>query len=312
MTMTPQGIDGAVEFVAELDRLSLTTPVAITTPRGTGASRFLGAAIDDELRRNEADGPYWRLVTVLIERLSIWWPIEMYRGLPVMTPWCIRDRSARYDQGPEMWGAPRADGYFRDDNSIIKKLPLPLTVVAPIDSPYAGRKPWRGFTACHIWRLLEDNEVAGADPWLYSFAPNLVWLPKPLAPLTDHHWRVQALLQHTSVARFRSVDVAGRAPWTEYAWSRLASGTRGGVAEGLDLHRLASFRAGREFVRRRLAYVDRFVAGADEVLSVGRLTSKLVSSRYTAGLPGVGREELAAFRSSLASYAHAVRVGSQL
>lgn len=72
----------------------------------------------------------------LLARLGIWWSPAAYRRLPVMTPWCVRDRSCRYDQGPEAWGAPREDGYLRDDNSIIKKLPLPVIVAAPIVHPY--------------------------------------------------------------------------------------------------------------------------------------------------------------------------------
>ena len=96
-----------------------------------------------------------------------------------------RDRSARHDNGPEMWRAPRSDGYLRDDNSIIKKLPRPLAVDSPVGHPYSKRRAWRGFMACHLWSDLPDGALAGADPWLYSFPPNLVWLHMPIARLSD-------------------------------------------------------------------------------------------------------------------------------
>lgn len=158
----------------------------------------LGEAAPDEFRD---------LAERLLTRLGIWWSADAYGVMPVMTPWCVRDRSCRYDQGPEAWGAPRADGFLRDDNSIIKKLPLPVRVSAPNGHPYDGRRPWRGFTACHIWRELPGGRIAGENPWLYSFMPNLVWLPSWIAPLTDRqNSHIQQLLQQASYDRFRNAD----------------------------------------------------------------------------------------------------------
>jgi hypothetical protein len=222
-----------------------------------------------------------------------------------MTPWCVRDRSCRYDQGPEAWGAPREDGYLRDDNSIIKKLPLPVTVAAPAAHPYAGRKPWRGFTACHIWRELPDGSVAGEDPWLYSFMPNLVWLPSWLAPLTDRHESpVQGLLQRTSLALFRSSHVGPHlATYAEKAWARLPTPEPGAV---LALEQLTFFKPESPFIRRRVAYLDKFVLGCDSVRRSGRLTSKLICSRYTEGLPRLPLDVVDKFGDAMRAYRDAV------
>lgn len=224
-----------------------------------------------------------------------------------MTPWCVRDRSCRYDQGPESWGAPREDGYLRDDNSIIKKLPLPLRVMAPSGHPYNGRKPWRGFTACHVWRDLPGGRVAGEDPWLYSFIPNLVWLPSWLAPLTDRQGSAtQRLLQHISLNLYRDVPtLAGLEEFAGQAWRNLPTPD----SRALDVQDLAVFQPVPAFYQRCLAKIDLFVTGCNAALAGRPQPKKIICSRYTAGLPGLDASRVTEFRNALAAYAEAVRRG---
>jgi hypothetical protein len=302
------GIDGTVELFAELDRLSEGSRVARLAPRGTGVAGYLARGIDQEAAAGILDGQFWRLTTHLIQQLGIWWSPSGFAAIPVMTPWCIRDRSARYDQGPESWGAPRADGYLRDDNSIIKKLPLPLTVVAGANSPYAGRRPWRGFTACHIWRELEDGGIGGVDQWIYSNMVNLIWLPSPIMSLTDHNPRVKSLLRRTSRRIFEGKEGATTKRYVDHAWARLTAPVAD-EADELDLGALAMFDVSPAFVSRRLAYLDRFVNGADEVLGGKPLSKKIICTRYSVGMPLLDRDALELFRADLADYASAVRAG---
>ncbi len=305
-----RSIDGRAGLVAELDRLSGTDPVASGAPRGTGIARYLSEGLLTEAATGNREGPYWRLTLHLLQRLSIWWSPGGYALIPTMTPWCIRDRSARWDQGPESWGSPHENGYLRDDNSIIKKLPIPLNVTASTGHVYAGGKASRGFTACHIWRKLDDGGIGGSDPWIYSFMANLVWIPSPLNSLTDHHPRVQALLQATSRAIFCGHEGISTAAYTDYAWNRLIPhGVPVPVEPRLDVDNLAFFEINSAFVERRLVYLDKFVAGADTVLAGRPLSTKLVSSRYTAGLPLLDPESVQKFRAMLHDYAHAVRAG---
>lgn len=305
-----RSLDGKVELAAELDRLSAGDPVAAAAPRATGIAGYLTHGINTELAAGNDEGPHWRLTLQLLQRLSIWWSPGGYAQLPTMTPWCIRDRSARYDQGPESWGAPREDGYLRDDNSIIKKLPLALPVTAAADHIYTGGKAWRGFTACHIWRSLADGGVGGTDPWIYSFMANLVWIPSPLNSLTDHHPRVQALLQATSQAIFRGHEGAATAAYTKHVWNRLVPpGNPAPVVPRLNLDELAFFQVTPDFIKRRLAYLDKFVDGADTVLAGKPLTRKLICTRYTTGLPLLAPGAVQEFRTAMHHYAHAVRTG---
>jgi hypothetical protein len=304
------GIDGKVELHVLLDSLSSASSLAAAAPRGTGLAGYLSRGIATEMDSGSVDGAYWSLTVHLIQQLSIWWPPVGYAHLPVMTPWCIRDRSARYDQGPESWGAPRSDGYLRDDNSIIKKLPLPLTVNAPDSSPYGARKPWRGFTACHIWRDLEDGTIGGVDQWIYRFMPNLVWLPSPLSSLSDHHPRVQELLQRTSQSLFRGHESAAISGYTDYVWRRLVPSNPTTASDSeLDLTALAMFSVDRSFIERRLAYIDKFITAADEVLSGKPLSRKIICTRYTVGMPRLDGSAVSEFRVALDCYRTAVRRG---
>lgn len=305
-----RGLDGTAELAAELHRLSRSSRVAANAPRDMQLYTFLNLGI-------AAGGPwgdsseYLAVAHALVQRLSIWWPPEIYAELPVLVPWAIRDRSARYDMGPEMWSAPRDDGYLRDDNSIIKKLPLPLTISAPLAHPYGGRKPWRGFMACHLWRDLPDGSRTGTSPWLYSFVPNLVWLPMPFARLSDiEAGPIQSLLQRTSIALYRAVRaISAVEDYQTSAWAALPEPEPG---EDLDLDKICYFNVDRAFVRRRLSYIDRFISGAESVLTTGRLERKLISTRYTAGFQLLDHASIAAFADALRAYRTAVttRIGS--
>lgn len=63
------------------------------------------------------------------------------------------------------------------------------------------------------------------------------------------------------------------------------------------------------FVVRRLAYIDRFVTGVDEVLAGAPLSRKIICSRYTVGMPQLELGALRAFRLELDDYRTAVRDG---
>lgn len=295
-----RGIDASVELSLELDRLGEHDPIARRAPRDRSLYRFLSTGLGHYDPTTRAS--YTALTDALIERLGIWWSPDTYQRIPVLTPWCIRDRSSRYDQGPESWGAPRADGYLRDDNSIIKKLPLPVTVTAPDGHPYAGRRPWRGFTACHVWGLDIDGRPSGTDPWLYSFVPNLVWLPTAIAPLTDRQGsRVQGMLMRTALHLYAKPPTSTLIEaYTRYAWSRLpAPSPEGGALRGADL---AKFTPDSAFLRRRIAYLDRIISGADSVLATGRLNRKVICTRYTTGFPLLDHMDIEAFRQALSEY----------
>jgi hypothetical protein len=118
-------------------------------------------------------------------KFAIWPSKSTYEETPWLAPFAIRRVRVRVEPnapGPkrDLWGLPTELGYFTDDNSLIKSLVLRKSL-SPEDNPYGGAKISSGLVCCHIW-----SGTTGS-PLLFSFVPNLVWLPKSLAPFSDAH-----------------------------------------------------------------------------------------------------------------------------
>lgn len=118
-------------------------------------------------------------------KFAIWPSKSTYEETPWLAPFAIRRIRIRVEPnapGPkrDLWGLPTELGYFTDDNSLIKSLVLRKSL-SPEDNPYGSAKISSGLVCCHIW-----SGTTGS-PLLFSFIPNLVWLPKSLAPFSDAH-----------------------------------------------------------------------------------------------------------------------------
>lgn len=140
----------------------------------------------DGLRLEDIDSDDQLAESLLIE-FGVWFPVEAYQRLPVFLPHVIRDASAR-SRGVrrEAWGEPTSQGYFRDDNSLVKEAVKSLTFASPRPL-YQGRRIGRskGWVACHLWQIRRDGKRACESSLTNSFMGNLVWLPRPLARLSD-------------------------------------------------------------------------------------------------------------------------------
>jgi hypothetical protein len=70
------------------------------------------------------DAEQFRLLTArLIVGLAVWLPRTAYRRYPLLVPYAVRDPTCRGNARrslPDQWGAPDAQGHFRDDNSLVK------------------------------------------------------------------------------------------------------------------------------------------------------------------------------------------------
>jgi hypothetical protein len=135
-------------------------------------------------RRNFSGASKEALLVDAILREGIWFPPTLLDSLPLLRPYAIRDNSCRGRQGgDDEWGLPNSEGFFRDDNSLIKQMPCAFPVVG-VDHPYHGRKIGNGFVASHAWRGIHEGTSHG-NPLTYSFVGNIVWLPSDLAKYTD-------------------------------------------------------------------------------------------------------------------------------
>ncbi|WP_418345524.1 hypothetical protein [Rhodococcus pyridinivorans] len=141
--------------------------------------------------------------------------------------------------------------------------------------------------------------------------PNLVWLPSWLAPLSDRQGSpVQAILQRTSIKTFRDVSLSpSLKTFAERAWGKLPLPSAG---PALPVHQLAFFEPDDKFFDRRIAYLDKVIAGCASVLHTGTLSSKLICSRYTVGLPLLEPSSARTFHDAIASYRTALTAGQLL
>ena len=124
-------------------------------------------------------------VVELALRYAVWIPAETFEKTPWLAPYAIRKGRIRSDERApgdkrDLWGFPDENGYFTDDNSLIKGV-FRGRSVRPSSSCYGTGRFKRGLVCCHVWAGTTTN------PLLFSFIPNLVWLPSSLAPFSDGH-----------------------------------------------------------------------------------------------------------------------------
>ena len=162
-------------------------------------------------------------VVELAMRYAVWIPTETFEKTPWLAPYALRKGRIRIDaRAPgdkrDLWGFPDENGYFTDDNSLIKGV-FQRRGVRPIGSAYGTSRFRRGLVCCHVWAGTTTN------PLLFSFIPNLVWLPSSLAPFSDGHLagephQVHKTLKAVSFTRYFQHK-------TEVAQARVAEAWKG-------------------------------------------------------------------------------------
>ena len=164
-------------------------------------------------------------VISLALRFAVWIPVDTYMRAPWLAPFAVRKLRIREDPhapGPkrDLWGLPDIHGYFADDNSLLKGV-FKNKGVTPTSGPYGGGPITRGLVCCHIWANTTTN------PLLFSFVPNLVWLPASLAPYSDAHHgnphELHEVLKVVSTSRYRTACPTVGAPRVARAWDALGT-----------------------------------------------------------------------------------------
>lgn len=231
------------------------------------------------------------LIDHLIIDLGIWIDPSIYSEIPVLAPFVIRDSSCRKknpNTGKDEWGFANAAGYMRDDNSIIKAIPNALTISSPYEL-FNGLKRGTGYVACHVWRELPiQNTIACQNPKTNSFIPNLVWLPKQIASLTDRDGSyAQQLIEKISYEIYRNRSLSENCHvdvnriWNMLPCPKIA------LPAGFDLHKLNYFKSDNKWLKRRKGMLNSEI---QEILSVfsGKVAqSKIKSGSYTTTLQQV-------------------------
>lgn len=246
----------------------------------------------DEVLAQVTGGDLCRLRTLdpeeVLLRVGVWIPLEAYTRWPVMLPWAVRDLACRGSKSrgiPDYWSSPDDRGYVLDENSFIKGTVRSLAIDAPVGSVLSGAKMAGGFVAAHIWREVNRPVLASKIPLLYSFIPNLVWLPGEVAKLTDYEGGpYQRTLQAMSVAIYREAKVEPNLQSVvDEAWATLPMPDT--APPTLDPDAMNWFVPNESFYRIRRQRTDQVIV-ALETLNTGQpLLRKVISTRYTAGLP---------------------------
>lgn len=250
-----------------------------------------------------------QLTAQLVSRLGLWLSPELYARMPLLVPYARRDPHSRGHGAtgiPDRWGSPDERGYFRDDNSLIKGIPRSLPISSSF-TLYRGRQIGTGFVAAHVWRAIRAPDIAARNPLTYSFVPNLVWLPAQVAGLSDLEGSfVQRFLQRLSLHLYRDAPVAaGHRELVARIWELMPSPAGDAEVPLPPIKRLSFFEPTDAFVRRRVATL-RVVATA---LANGSPAGRVVSTRYTTGIPAVAPNARATLSSFLDGYADSVADG---
>jgi hypothetical protein len=160
----------------------------------------------------------------LIIRFAIWPVTDSYINAPWVARFAVRRQRHRTDERApgekrDLWGMPDEMGFFADDNSLLKSAYKNLDITG-LQNPYKTAKLSTGLVCCHIW------SGTTSDPLLFSFLPNLVWLPKSLARFTDVYkerdiHRVHYVMQELSYRRYRELEANVGNDDCRRAWSKL-------------------------------------------------------------------------------------------
>jgi hypothetical protein len=246
------------------------------------------------------------LVARLVVRLGVWISPSVYGRLPLLAPYARRDPGCRgrpKEGIPDQWGSPDERAYFRDDNSLVKGVPRTMRIKS--SAPHYDRRCiGRGFVAAHVWRNIHDEDLASRNPLTFSFVPNLVWLPAHVAGLTDREGSFsQQYLQAVSHNIYRQAPVeAGHRKLVDRIWDLIPEPPNIPPQSLPKVDELNLFEADDKFFKRRATALDR-VAMA---LLTGEPTGKVVSERYTRGIPSIPEAERKALGDFLTSYRKAV------
>jgi hypothetical protein len=259
----------------------------------------------EDVLRSEPD-LFARIPQLLIQTMGIWFPLDTYRTWPVLLPWVVRDSTCRGNPRrgiPDQWATPDRSGYLRDDNSLVKNLPRALYVGGPTGRRMRGSRMGSEFVAAHIWRTVSSPHLASRHPLLNSFVPNLVWLPRQIAKLTDREGsRVQQAVQAMSWTIYRTAPVdAHLTDVVASAWRLIPKPDF--PLELFELSSLNWFQPTAQFYRTRSLRLQAVIDALDAADQGVTLPTRVVPPRYTAGLSHVPASARARLRTSLERFA---------
>ena len=241
-----------------------------------------------------------KIPRLLVLSMGIWFPKSVYKKMPVLLPWVLRDPSCRGKKSKgkvveiDQWGAPNGDGYLRDDNSLVKGIPKSLKIKSESYDYLNNKHLGNEFVAAHIWRENLSGTLASRIPILNTFVPNLVWLPSQVAKLSDREGsKVQNALKEISWSIYRDVALPIETKTiAENSWALLPKPTD--VREVLEKE-VSWFIETNTFMNTRRSKLQTVVVALEKLKNGKQVSPALKPSRYRDGLSKVSvnkREKL--------------------
>ena len=233
-----------------------------------------------------------KIPRLLVLSMGIWFPKSVYKRMPVLLPWVLRDPSCRGKKSKgkvvekDQWGAPNGDGYLRDDNSLVKGIPKSLKIKSESYEYLNGKHLGNEFVAAHIWRENLSGTLASRVPILNTFVPNLVWLPSQVAKLSDREGsKVQNALKEISWGIYRDVALPpGTKTIAENSWALLPKPTD---VRAILENEVSWFIDTNAFMKTRHSKLKTVVVALEKLKNGKPIPLALKPSRYRDGLINV-------------------------
>lgn len=215
----------------------------------------------------------------LAVKFAVWIPAATYVRAPWLAPFAVRIMRLRSDDhapGPkrDLWGMPDDRGYFADDNSLLKGI-ANRRQIGPESGPYHGRRVTKGLVCCHVW------SGTTRDPLIFSFVPNLVWLPRQLAWYPDNNGvrtphALHEALKSISRGRFVGLSLTIGQARAAKAWDSLGRSP----ASLASSNEISDVDGLVQLVRKRIVRLEELLEAS---LSDKQVQSRRFSKRYHDG-----------------------------
>ncbi len=245
------------------------------------------------------------LIEKFVIGLSIWLPPKLYQELPILYPYVVRDplcRKSSNPKGNEEWGSSNSEGYFRDDNTLVKETVKTFSINSPKIREYDNVRKGKGFTASHIWReiSIEGKKLASRSHKTYSFIPNLVWLPTQISKLSDREGsHAQKVLQTISHLIY-NIDSLKSEKEIDEIWNSLPNP---GISVEITPKDLNYFNVADEWINRRKKMLLREINTIEmKIKASGNKLKKVKCSRYLPSLDKISKEDGEALLTWLIAY----------
>jgi hypothetical protein len=143
----------------------------------------------------------------------------------------------------------------------------------------------------------------------YTFVPNLVWLPSQLSKLSDREGSfVQTLLQALARRIYSPrPETAALRKIADQSWALLPERREATQQNLPDVRELNYFDFDEGWMWRRIQTLETVEAALDEAVAGRPAASKVISSRYGAGLGHLPRQVTLTLKGDLDAYLEAVQ-----